>query len=111
MGEKAAIHYLTEKGYTIIHSNYRTKIGEIDIIAQQKNVLVFAEVKTRRNKNYGTPAEAVTYRKRQKIVQTAYYYLKQSGRMDSLCRFDILEILLDNQNRCHVYHIINAFGE
>lgn len=111
LGEKAASRYLTSKGYTLTHRKYRTKLGEIDIIAKYKNTIIFVEVKTRRNTTYGSPAEAVNYRKQQKIIQTAQCYLKHSNNYNCLCRFDILEVVLGNQGVFTFNHITNAFGE
>lgn len=66
IGEEAAADYLCKEGYVILERNYRRSIGEIDIIANNKETLVFVEVKTRSNTRYGFPAEAVHYHKRQK---------------------------------------------
>lgn len=108
-GEQSAAMYLTKHGYTIIATKYRTKTGEIDIIAKDKECLVFVEVKTRRSTLYGLPAEAVNFRKQQKIINTALCFLKQRGITDSACRFDILEVyLVKDTIQCN--HIINAFG-
>lgn len=110
-GEKAAAHYLSDKGYRVVATKYRTKTGEIDIIAVQNKVLVFVEVKTRRTTYYGYPSEAVNYRKQRKLIRTAQCYLKQSGQLDHQCRFDIIEILITDQDKLSFNHIINAFGE
>lgn len=108
-GEQSAARYLSQLGYTIVAAKYRAKPGEIDIIAKDKDCLVFVEVKTRRSTAYGFPAEAVTARKQQKIINTALCFLKQRGLMETACRFDILEVYFEkNQIRCN--HIINAFG-
>lgn len=108
-GEQFAANYLKRLGYKIIAVKYRAKTGEIDIIAKDKEFLVFAEVKTRRSTAYGLPAEAVNYRKQQKIINTALCFLKQRGITDSACRFDILEIYLGTEAiTCN--HITNAFG-
>lgn len=110
MGEQAAADYLRKSGYLILARKYRGKTGEIDIIAKIKDVIVFVEVKTRRSRVFGLPAEAVTYCKQRKILQTALCYLKQTGNNDAACRFDVLEILLSPQGRLEYNHIINAFG-
>lgn len=96
-------------GYRILDRNYRCKTGEIDIIAQKDCMIVFVEVKTRRSYAYGTPAEAVNYKKRTKIIKTALWYLKATHNEERAFRFDILEVLLDKDAvKCN--HIINAFG-
>ena len=79
-GEEYAALYLKKQGYKIVERNYKNKIGEIDIIAKHKKTLVFVEVKTRKTCEFGTPAEAVTYYKKQKIVNTARMYLAQNRR-------------------------------
>ncbi|ERJ92864.1 TIGR00252 family protein [Selenomonas sp. oral taxon 892 str. F0426] len=107
-GESYAAQYLLRKGYRILTRNYRTKVGEIDIIADDHGTLVFIEVKTRSSLRYGTPAEAVHYRKQQKIIQTAYWYLRMNHMENSFCRFDILEIYAAGSD-WSVYHIKNAF--
>ena len=91
-GETCAVEYLRRQGCHILTRNYRTKLGEIHIIADDHGTLVFIEVKTRRSSHYGLPAEAVHYRKQQKIIQTAYCYLHTHHMENHLCRFDVLEI-------------------
>lgn len=109
IGEKAAVDYLHNAGYDILERKYRSRIGEIDIIAKNKNILVFVEVKTRRNTTYGFPAEAVTYRKQQKIINTALCYLQQIHNTNIHCRFDVIEIFLAENNGITYNHITNAF--
>ena len=90
-GEDAAAEFLKKKKYKIIERNYKNKIGEIDIIARTKTDLVFVEVKTRSSEKFGTPAEAVTYYKKQKIVNTARYYLMKNPTGLNIS-FDIIEV-------------------
>ncbi len=103
-GEINAVNFLREKGYKILQTNYKTKFGEIDIIAQQKNVIVFVEVKKRETLAYGRPIEAVNFRKQQKIRRVAEFFLMVKHKTFSDCRFDVIEILGDQIN-----HIENAF--
>jgi TIGR00252 family protein len=91
-GENCAAAYLRKKGYRILEQNYSTHSGEIDIIAENGETLVFVEVKTRSSLRYGTPAEAVNFRKRNKIIQTASWYLRQRHMEHRPCRFDVIEI-------------------
>ncbi len=109
-GENRACSFLTAKGYRILTTRYRLKLGEIDIIAQDGNVIVFVEVKTRRNDRYGTPAEAVNYRKQRKIIRTASVYLEQFDLQERAVRFDVIEVYLPFQQESHIHHILNAFG-
>ena len=90
-GEDCAAQYLKKQGYKILEQNYKNKIGEIDIIAKHNKTLVFIEVKTRKNSEFGTPAEAVTYYKKQKIVNTARYYLAKNPT-DMDISFDVIEV-------------------
>ena len=91
LGEDCAAAFLKNKGYKIIKRNYKNTFGEIDIIAKDKENLVFVEVKTRTSDRFGTPAEAVTYYKKQNIVKTAKMYLSKNPT-DLNIRFDIIEV-------------------
>jgi len=102
--EEVAINYLKKKGYKIIHKNYSCKLGEIDIIAEYKNVVVFVEVKYRKSDYFGLPREAVNYYKQQKIKRVATFYLKWNRTLNTSCRFDVIEILDSN-----IEHIENCF--
>ncbi len=90
-GEDVAAQYLAKKKYKILEQNYRNKIGEIDIIAQKGDDLVFVEVKTRSSAEFGTPAQAVTYYKKQKLVNSARWYISEHPT-DLNIRFDIIEV-------------------
>lgn len=103
-GEKLAVAYLKKNNYKILHKNYTTKIGEIDIIAKQNAQTVFVEVKTRLTSEFGTPAEAVTVYKQNKIRQVATQYLKTHNMLSADCRCDVIEVFDNNIN-----HIKNAF--
>jgi putative endonuclease len=114
-GESAAAIYLEKMGYCILAHNYRAKTGEIDLIAKcpQSEYLVFIEVKTRsasKDPKYGAPSEAVTLQKQRKIIKTALCYIRHKNAADVSCRFDVLEILIKD-NQLEYNHIINAFGE
>lgn len=106
-GEIIASNYLINKGYTIVERNYKNKIGEIDIIAKQGNIIVFVEVKTRMSRGFGDPLEAVNYKKQQKIKNVATSYLMKVKKLNSLCRFDVISILGDADEE--IVHIENAF--
>ena len=92
LGETQAEKYLKKVGYKILEKNYKTNIGEIDIIAKEKEVIVFVEVKTRSSNNYGNPSQAVDKKKQKKYQKVAQEYLVKSGQMDKNCRFDVVEI-------------------
>lgn len=103
-GELEAFSYLKKNKYKVLTVNYKTIVGEIDIIAQEKDIIVFIEVKKRETYLFGRPSEAVGVSKQQKIRKTALYYLKQYKLLDKQCRFDIIEIVGNNLN-----HIKDAF--
>ena len=105
-GEKIAVKYLKKAGYDIFHTNFTTEIGEIDIVATDDEALVFIEVKTRVDDEFGTPAEAVDYRKQRKISEVAAQYIKKYMYFNVPVRFDVIEVYL-RDNR--VNHIVNAF--
>ncbi|MBI5476512.1 MAG: YraN family protein [Ignavibacteriales bacterium] len=108
IGENLAVDYLEKKGYRILQRNYRFEHGEIDIIAEDGNVLVFVEVKARRSKEFGEPEDAVTPRKREKIRATANGYLFENNIDDKECRFDVIAI--DYQDtKTEIRHITDAF--
>jgi putative endonuclease len=77
MGEELAARYLRERGYIIRERNWRCQIGEVDIIAEEGDALVFVEVRTRRGRDFGTPEESVTPRKRAKLIEVAEAYLQE----------------------------------
>jgi putative endonuclease len=113
LGEDAAAQYLSDKGYHIMERNFRSKTGEIDIIAEISGSIVFIEVKTRRSTRFGTAAEAVTPRKRHKIINTAFCYLKKAGDQtnQTVCRIDVIEVYIIAGKPTTYHHIINAFSQ
>ena len=109
-GEEHACRFLQAKGYKILQRNFRNKLGEIDLIAQQGKVICFVEVKTRKSLHYGAPFEAVHSTKQYKIVQVALSYLKYRFRtIEVLSRFDVISIYRNPQGQPMVEHIVNAF--
>ena len=94
-GEEAAKQYLIEKNYKIIEQNFRTKLGEIDIIAKDENELVFIEVKTRTSNTYGSPCEAVDEEKLKHILRVAEYYIYIKKLEKAFIRFDVLEVMIE----------------
>lgn len=93
-GEKIAASYLKKNGYKIVEKNYRTRSSEIDIIAYDGEVLCFVEVKTRSRTDYGLPCQAVNYRKQQKIINGALYFMS-THNLQSDVRFDVAEVYLN----------------
>ncbi len=113
-GEDAAAVYLKKNKYKILDRNHTNKCGEIDIIAQKGEDLVFVEVKTRRNDEFGTPAQAVTYYKRQNIINAAKWYISKNPTEFNI-RFDVIEVygIFDGTNfeLEKINHIQQAFLE
>lgn len=107
--EEAACAYLRAKGHHIAARNFRCRAGEVDIISWSGTTLVFSEVKYRRTLSYGRPAEAVDFRKQQKIIRTAQWYMNARGIGETDVRFDVIE-LLGEAGALRVHHIENAFG-
>lgn len=91
-GEQFAIEYIVAKGYTILECNWRYKKGEIDIIAEFNNTIVFAEVKTRSSDRYGFPEQAVSAAKRNLLSITAEEYMYQK-KLTKNIRFDVIAII------------------
>jgi putative endonuclease len=108
-GEEIAGRYLEENGFEIADRNWRTRSGELDIVARRGKMLVFVEVKTRRSKTFGSPEEAVTPAKARKIRQLASEYLSTVSHSDEV-RFDVISLLLDAEgNTLELRHITDAF--
>ena len=108
-GEDIAAKYLKEKGFEIIARNYHYSHGEIDIIANDKNQLVFVEVKTRLNLEYGEPEYAINPKKIKQIKKMAELYLFDKEIEEADCRFDVVAILLGNSSNPTITHYENAF--
>lgn len=101
-GENEAAKFLEELGFTIVERSFRfSRMGEIDIIAREKNTFCFIEVKSRTSTSFGTPAEAVGYRKQANIRKIAQIYLNMKKLYNEPVRFDVVEVYL-NSNKSGV---------
>ena len=105
-GEKAAKKFLKENNYKIIDTNFRTRFGEIDIIAIDGDCIVFVEVKTRGEKSLGNPMEAVNYDKQRKIIMASKQFLLKDKYSQLQPRFDVIEVFIEDGK---INHIVNAF--
>ena len=105
-GQTEAENFLQKNNYKILEKNFRTRTGEIDLIAfdNKNGYIAFIEVKYRTSTNYGLPSEAVGSKKQQKIIRTALYYISKNKLSDRDFRFDVIEVLGTSVN-----HIENAF--
>lgn len=110
-GEAAAAEYLRKKRYEIAAMNYRCPLGELDIIARQKDTWVFVEVKLRREGGYASAAEAVTPAKQRKVRAAAEVWLSSLGEEDAPCRFDVIEVYLEKSGSrvTAINHLEEAF--
>ncbi len=108
MGEQIAARSLREKGYEIIAANYRTKIGEIDIIATKDKYICFVEVKTRKRGGYLNPRDNVDLAKQKRIKDSAQIYMAYK-KFKLYVRFDIIEVLLSDNGSHEINHIKDAF--
>ena len=111
LGEVLAARFLRDKGYAIYSSNFRCRFGEVDIIAADKNYVVFVEVKTRREDARYLPREAVTLTKQRKLIQTAAMYLSRFPT-ELQPRFDVVEVITAADGSMKVVelnHIIGAY--
>ena len=111
IGEDHAARYLSSRGYRIKERNYRTPRGEIDIIAEHRDTLVFIEVKARSSDEYGTPLESVTPWKARRIAAVAGTYLGTRERRERLTRYDVVEVYLTPEGRVTKIGVVQgAFG-
>jgi len=106
-GEYIAQQFLQKKGFTILDCNWRHLRYEVDIIALDKDFLVFVEVKTRSTFKYGFPDEAVNFRKEKMLIEAAEIYLEKKDLYNEV-RFDIVSIVKNERDE-KVYHIVDAF--
>ena len=109
-GEALARKFLKGKGLKIIGHNYRTRWGELDIVAREGDTLVFVEVKTRSGRLFGGPLAAVTLKKQQRIRRMAKTYLVEKGLQDIPARFDVVGIVMRSGDAPHIQWVENAFG-
>src|SRR5882672_1946443 len=107
-GEEEAVRFLQKKGYAILERNWRHGRGEIDIIASYLEMIIFIEVKTRRNYAFGYPEESVNRHKQNMLLNTAEHYLEEK-KIGSECRFDILSVYKSKENKFFIRHFEDAF--
>lgn len=111
-GEEYAVKFLEKNKYSILARNYSKRFGEIDIIAEKNNTIVFVEVKTRNENALARPYEAVNKQKQRHIINTAYAYISEN-KIDKNCRFDICEVFIKSHNLklIDINYIENAFEQ
>lgn len=107
-GEDLAARYLTSNGFSVLERNWRCELGEIDIVAREGDTLVICEVKTRRGLNYGTPLEAITYKKLTTLRRLAGRWLQTHQVRAAAIRIDVVAIVFDNNTPPTVDHLRGA---
>ncbi|OGE14071.1 YraN family protein [Candidatus Daviesbacteria bacterium RIFCSPHIGHO2_12_FULL_37_11] len=107
-GETLACEFLKKQGYKILERNFRIRGGEIDIVAKDKDDLVFVEVKTRYTREYGSPAEAVTPWKIRFLIRASQFYLLRNRLLENPYRIDVIAVDFTNNNEIeHIKNITN----
>jgi len=106
LGEQAAQKFLKKRGYRIRETGFRCRHGEIDIIAQQKDCLVFIEVRTKTNLEFGTPEESITQAKKQRLIASALTYTSTHQNLPPLWRIDVIAIELDDKGKAKRIELI-----
>jgi putative endonuclease len=108
-GEDLAFQTIRRLGYKKIIRNYRCALGEVDLIAEDGDTLVFIEIKTRRTGSVGYAKEAVNDRKRRQLSRVALAYMKANGRLETKARFDVVAVFLQRDAGPEIEVIRNAF--
>jgi putative endonuclease len=109
-GEDLACRELRRRGYAVLARRYRTRWGEIDIVARDGDTLVFVEVKTRRSAGFGGPVAAVGFRKQRRLINMARSYLMGLLGPEPPCRFDVVGVTMPEGERPVVEVLVDAFG-
>lgn len=108
LGEESAARYLESRGFRVLERNWRYRQWELDLVCRDGDTIVFVEVKTRRSGSMASPADAMTLKKRQKLVKAASHFLSQSDLWDEPCRFDLAAVI-DTGHSMDVEHTENVF--
>jgi putative endonuclease len=108
-GEDAAAAWYEAAGYDVLDRNWRVREGELDLVVRGAGTIAFCEVKTRRGDAFGSPVEAVTFRKQQRLRQLAARWLTENGSAGSTLRFDVAAVQPDRRGGWHVDVLTNAF--
>jgi len=106
LGEKMAQKFLKKRGYRVRETNFHCRGGEIDIVAQQRDYLVFIEVRTKRSLDFGTPEESITQAKKEKLIALALTYIDTHQNLPSLWRIDVVAIEVDDKGKAKRIELI-----
>ena len=111
LSEKLAAKFLKRRGYKILDTNYRCPLGEVDIVAADKDTVVFIEVRSRSSDSCGFPFETINFNKRKRIIKTALFYQKRNSLDDYNVRFDVVSVLDNADKKAQIELIKDAFNE
>ena len=106
LGEKLAQRFLKRRGYRVRETNFHCREGEIDIIAQQRDCLVFIEVRTRSSLDFGTPEESITGAKKERLIASALTYVDTHQNLPSSWRIDVVAIEVDGKGKAKRIELI-----
>lgn len=107
-GEQAVVRYLQDKDFTILATNYVTRLGEVDIIAELDDLIVFVEVKTRKHEYFET-ASVITLPKQRRIIAATKGFILEHKVQDRVCRFDVATVVVSNHQKPKIEYIESAF--
>lgn len=111
-GEDLSCDFLKRNGYYILSRNFRNNRGEIDIICKKDDLIIFVEIKSRYNFNYGSPIEAITYSKQKQIIKLCKFYIYINKIINFNIRFDVIEVIFNKDTNLYsINHITDAFRE
>ena len=99
LGEKLAQKFLKKRGYHIYETNFRCQVGEIDIVARRKDYLVFIEVRTKSNLDFGTPEESITENKKKRLISSSLHYINTHHGLPASWRIDVVAIEIDDKGK------------
>jgi putative endonuclease len=108
-GEKLAEKYLKQRGLKTVARHYSTPVGELDLVMRDGQTLVFAEVKTRRDRKYADPQDAVRYEKQRCLTRAAQWFIRRRGWEDRPCRFDLIAVILPPGGEPEIEYFPDAF--
>jgi len=108
-GERLAERHLRGLGYKTIARQFGTPVGELDLVMRDRDTVVFVEVKTRGDRKFAEPEDAVTREKRRKLTRAARWYLEQARCAERPCRFDVVSIVLPKDGEPQLRHFLDAF--
>jgi len=109
-GERRAEKFLKKKGFRILQKNYFCKTGELDLVAEDRDSLVFVEVKTRKKSGKELPEAAITTKKKHRVCSAARHFMKKYKLTEKIFRFDVVGLEFDDENNWEIYHWKNAIN-